>query len=324
MPGTKEDPNAGTQVKPAGAPEEEDAGEPEAQAGIEAAGGGVDAAMLYGEEGEADGKTGDGKPGKAKVGDETEDEDASGGEAAGDKKPPRQAWDKQRQRADQERAAERRSLLDMIQRQQAQMAALLEEVKARGAPKAAEAKDDLVLLAEEIEALTDDSDPSEIVAKMKALARTVARVRSTAGAGPEVKALQDQIKRLEDRLADLREDGELAVAQRDRNEAFDRHLAALDRQYGPQFRDPALAKAREYFEERGYDADHPPSPEAEDLAVKMAYQELAAEAGKRPKPKPGIRPDTGQGGGAPAARPAMGTRQEVLADMVRKGKLRPA
>jgi hypothetical protein len=300
------------------------AGTAAAAAGSEEEADGLTESMLYGEgEGDGktgDGKTGDGKTGKPKAGEAAGKEaDGSEGEAAGDKKPPAKPWDKERQRADQERAAERRSLLDMIGRQQAQMETLLEQVKAAGAPRTAEAKDDLAVLAEEIEALSDESDPSEIVAKMKALVRTVARVRSTSGAGPEVKALQDQIKALQDSLSDLRSDGALAEAQRDRNKAFDAHLAAMDRQYGPQFHDKALAKAREYFEERGYDADHPPGPEAEDLAVRMAYQELAAEAAKKKPGKPGPAADEGRGGGAPAARLVTGTRSEVLADMKRKG-----
>jgi hypothetical protein len=68
-----------------------------------------------------------------------------------------------------------------------------------------------------------------------------------------------------------------AEANRTRQQEYDALLAECDKSYGPQFRAKAIERARQYFLDRGYGAENPPSPEAEDLAIRLAYAETAKD-----------------------------------------------
>jgi len=102
-------------------------------------------------------------------------------------------------------------------------------------------------------------------------------------------------------------------------------LDRLDKKHGPEFRNDALAHARQLALDRGYSLVGDDAPELRELCdlVELGYLSVKKEqpAGtKRPLPKA----DTGRAGTAVSAKAgiARGTPEEVLADMRNRGRFR--
>jgi hypothetical protein len=216
-------------------------------------------------------------------------------------------------------------MMDQLRTSQETNQKLLERLEAATKPKAGtEADEDLKELDDALaaqariaEALTEDSDPAELVKAQRqavlanqAVAKALKKVHTSSGASPQLEELRKHIAETQAQLEELRADNEDEAGARandQRRTRFDAHLAALDKQFGPQLRNPAKALAIQRLLAAGYNGlppddprANPPPEDVEVLAMELAYRDARDELAAR-KPKPGGRlpaADTGAGGGA--------------------------
>lgn len=280
---------------------------------------------LYPEGGEAGTDKG-GKPAAKKDGEGEGGAGGAKGDDDKDKTKPDAQWDAERQRRDQEHANERRALVDQLRASQDTNQKLLDRLEAAAKPKAgSEADEDLKELDDAIaaqakvsEALSEDSDPADLVRAQRqavlanqALAKAIRKVRASSGNSPALEALRKQVADTQAELDELRGEGEgeaQARANEKRIGRFSDRVAALDKQYGPHLHNPANAIAVKRILAAGYNGlppedprANPPPEDVELLAIELAYRE-AKDALDTKKPKGGGKAlpaaDSGAGGGA--------------------------
>lgn len=217
------------------------------------------------------------------------------------------AWDKQRQKIQQDYANYRKSSEAQIEAQNAQIQELREMIEqvASGKPAGGKGDEDAELVE------IDDSSDAEQIAK--AIKQRDGLIRNLS------KKLDDLGKGLQQR--ELAENAR-AQQQADAAELND-FLGRMDAKHGAKHRQDAIKAAREHFLEVGYSRDNPPSPEQAKSEIARQYERLAQTEGAAAaaKEKPGQGPvDTGAGG-AHADSTVTGTLNDVVAAMQKEGKL---
>jgi len=221
-------------------------------------------------------------------------------------------WDKDRQARDQERANELKELKqklderektvnelisdrDQLQEQLDTMKAELSDLrKQRESSTGSDLQDDDLL---------DQDDEAALVKTIRDLANRIDML--------EKQTIPQAVERAR---AQAREEAENAAA-------LERVCARLDHEYGPQYRNEAIAKAKERFLEEGFTDDHLPSAKHAVEVLEQMYKELAGS--KKPeasnKGAADLATGGGRGGGPVPASAKKGRLRDVIQDMQREG-----
>jgi len=259
--------------------------------------------------------------------DEEEDEDLNEGEEADepDDAGKAQAWDKDRQRRDEEHARERRELQGQAEAAAQANQALAEEIRAlrEGRETAASAAEDREVeeALARVDALSDLSEPAEIVAAVKAVKRLSLRAPKGGADAERVEKIEQALQSLAESVRGLGE----ATAVRQGREELEGAMAELDGEFGAEFHNDALEVAGQYLLKQGRTLENPPTLAEKRIALRLAYTELKAgkkpAKGGKPKPKPAVSSDAGRGGGLEAGGLKRGSLRDVARDMQKEGKL---
>lgn len=223
----------------------------------------------------------------------------------------KKAWDADRQARDQERANERRlqeARMQKIEDGQLEILKLMAAGKKPGSGEG-EAEDEL---AKRIEALSEDSEPADLIGALQAQHRLIVELKKGGKKETDPAVLA--------RLAQV----EAKTAGRDDEQALDEIIASLEKEFGPQHRAKAYAGARKYFADRGYDEDNPPGLAETELALRLEYERAARGVSLKPKPKgEKLAGDDGRGGGPAGGLPKRGNLKSMTRAMQKAGLLSP-
>ncbi|KKN83605.1 hypothetical protein LCGC14_0298450 [marine sediment metagenome] len=209
------------------------------------------------------------------------------------KEPDTSQWDQERQERDQRYATERKELTSQIEALQEQAASSGEALQELRATKEAAEKP-----KDEGSALDADADIDDIV---KALNETKAFGQE---ASQEIASLR---KELADRDAKQAERDEKSAAV-NAKAAYESTVRSLEEQFsdeplgidGAKYSAEAQKRAQQFFTDKGYTKEDPPSDVASDLALKDFFREVRDEDPTyqpKPRAKLTVTLDTGTGGG---------------------------
>jgi hypothetical protein len=292
--------------------EEPKAGKPKAKA---------EEAEDAGDDGEDEGQVPE--PAGAEDQDGEQDDDEGAEESESESEADRN-WDKNRQRRDQEAANERRQAqktIDALNKANDSLQKALAVTRKKPAETAVPAAsqvdvDDLLAQADGIDATSDATDVAKVI---KGLILAVKQRAPGAETPAEVKALQDTVKELKERVAE----SDRRVVQRQVSEDSRGYREGLEKRY-PGMKAAAEERAKDIFAEMGFDSgERRPDLPTWKAVMRAAFAEVAAGATR--KGKPAHRSGTPQpsmvgGRAAPAARKGLvaGSLAEVAAQKRRE------
>ncbi len=241
---------------------------------------------------------------------------------AEDSEAKAKAWDKDRQKRDEERAARQKATEDRVNAISEKLEALPDQLSEqivkrllgsqdRKTPAQQEQTDDVLAV---LEALDENADFETIVKAIKSLPKALK------GRDAAIKQLQATLEGHEQKMTAR----ELSDADKEIADEQWKLCDALDKRFSggkPVLRADALTRAKELIAEDGCTAANPPSPREAKAYIRLAYREVAEEAEKqreRRKNEPEV--DT-LVGGSKAGSAKRGSLAEVYADMKRSGQL---
>ena len=173
-----------------------------------------------------------------------------------------------------------------------------------------------------MDALSDLSEPAEIVAAVKAVKRLSLRAPKGGADAERVEKMEQALQSLAESVRDLGE----ATAVRQGREDLEEVMGKLDGEFGAEFHNDALEVAGQYLLAQGRTLENPPTLAEKRIALRLAYTELKAgkkpAKGGKPKPRPAVPSDAGKGGGLGVGELKSGSLNDVARDMQKEGKLR--
>ena len=243
-------------------------------------------------------------------------------------------WDKRKQADDQRHANERKALeTDKAKAEEkaketesrygevsGQVSSLAEQVKAlteslKAAPQPKGEKPDAQVPQLDVKALEDEfGEDNALVKVIKGLHDQIVTLGKKAGPSEELTEIKATLAEVLQRTGQITDNAALTAT-----------LKALDDQYGAEFRNKALAAAKQYFGGKGFSTAKPPPVDRMAERLETEYAKLAL-AGKGKKSEDGPDPDaftdSGSGGRTADGLPVTGNNETVLADMKSSGKYR--
>ena len=244
-------------------------------------------------------------------------------------------WDKRKQADDQRHANERKALeTDKAKAEEKaretesrygevsgqvsslaeQLKALSESLKAAPQPKGEKPAADVPKL--DVKALEDEfGEDNALVKVIKGLHDQIVTLGKKAGPSEELTEIKATLAEVLQRTGQITDNAALSAT-----------LKALDDQYGAEFRNKALAAAKQYFGGKGFSTAKPPPADRMAERLETEYAKLAlAGKGKKAEgdePDPDAFTDSGSGGRTADGLPVTGNNETVLADMKSSGKYR--
>lgn len=219
----------------------------------------------------------------------------------GEEKPK---WDKERQRRDEQRAAQIKAIEESVVRQQQQLARITDLLERKEAKP-----DEKLKVDEDLEDLIDeDIDYADLVKVVKSLKGDLKNAKQELG------KVNDQLAKELER-SKLRDETE---AQKEARLEIEKLMLEFDKKYGAEYRNDAMKATHKMLKEEGYDEDkNVPPVSAIRLALRLAYKEVTSKPKKRTTGTI-LDPATGGSGVGDLKK---GSLKEVLKDMRQKGKL---
>lgn len=267
---------------------------------------GLTSEMLYGDKGK--GKDTD----KGGQQESQADKDAKNA----DDEPKPQAWDKDRQKRDQEQAEHRKRLEAQIEALTERNNELTQQMTSFLQQQVGSSQDNEPDEVQEmLDGLSGDSDAEDMANAIKTLAK---RSGDTSAVEEMMERfLAKKLEPLQQELEELRTHN----SKREDQETLGSILSEMDAEFGSQYRNQAIAQAQDFLRSQGRDDENPPTLLETQMAIRAAYQQLSQKGGKPAPRKPSVPLDSGRGGKGPSSKSLRGSLDDVVEGMVASGRI---